>query len=278
MRRYSVFDTDRHYFDDYKNAEMLRKSPNDAISPPIRCCWTPIRQHEGQFRLAFSLTGTALEQFQCIRPEVIDSFRELADTGCVEFLAETYYHSLAFFYSREEFRAQVEPHRKPSRSSSTRSRGSFATPNSSTTMTWPISSATWATTASLPKARIMSSATAAPISSTARRMRRIKLLLKNYRLSDDIAFRFSNRTWEQWPLTAEKFAQWVNQINGNGLHLQSVHGLRNLRRAPVGRNRHLRFFPPSAREDPRNTSDNNFLTPSQVSTATTSWANSMCRT
>jgi alpha-amylase/alpha-mannosidase (GH57 family) len=68
---------------------------------------------------------------------------------------------------------------------------------------------------------------------------KIKLLLKNYRLSDDIAFRFSSKTWEQYPLTADKFAQWVNQINGNGVCLQFVHGLRNLRRAPVGRHGHL---------------------------------------
>src|SRR5439155_16741205 len=70
-----------------------------------------IRQHNGRFRIAFSLSGVVLEQFEQYAPEVMDTFRALAETGCVEFLDETYYHSLSFLYSREEFRAQVELHR-----------------------------------------------------------------------------------------------------------------------------------------------------------------------
>src|ERR1700679_2891401 len=92
LRRYSVFDTDRHYFDDYKNAEMTRKIAGRCYLPANQVLLDAIRQHQGKFRL--------------------ESFRELAATGCVEFLSETYNHSLAFLYSREEFRAQVEAHRK----------------------------------------------------------------------------------------------------------------------------------------------------------------------
>jgi alpha-amylase len=67
-----------------------------------------IKMHEGRFRIAYSITGVALEQFQQYAPEVLDTLHQLNATGCVEFLAETYYHSLSFLYSREEFRSQVE--------------------------------------------------------------------------------------------------------------------------------------------------------------------------
>src|SRR5687768_16158243 len=111
LRRYSVFDTDRHYFDDLKNAEILRKVATKCYLPANRVLLDAIRAHDGKFRVAFCITGCALEQFRKHAPEVIESFRQLNATGCVEFLNETYYHSLSFLYSREEFREQVEMHR-----------------------------------------------------------------------------------------------------------------------------------------------------------------------
>ena len=112
LRRYSVFDTDRHYFDDYKNAEICRKVAHKCYLPANRTLLETIRVHEGRFRIAYCITGAALEQIQQYVPEVMDTFHQLNQTGCVEFLNETYYHSLAFLYSREEFRAQVEQHRQ----------------------------------------------------------------------------------------------------------------------------------------------------------------------
>jgi alpha-amylase len=112
LRRYSVFDTDRHYFDDLKNAEIMRKVAEKCYLPANQMMLETIRMHEGRFRIAFSITGVALEQFEMYAPEVIKSFQDLNSTGCVEFLDETYYHSLAFLYSREEFRSQVELHRR----------------------------------------------------------------------------------------------------------------------------------------------------------------------
>src|SRR5687768_18097685 len=111
LRRYSVFDTDRHYFDEPKNAEICRKVAQKCYLPANEMLLDAIRRHEGRFRIAYSITGTALEQFRDAAPEVIESFQALNRTGCVEFLGETYSHSLAFLYSREEFRAQVEAHR-----------------------------------------------------------------------------------------------------------------------------------------------------------------------
>ena len=110
LRHYSVFDTDPYYFDDYKNAEICRKVSNKCYLPANEVMLDLIRRHNGRFRIAYSITGVAMDQFAAYAPEVIDSFRRLRDTGCVEFLAETFYHSLAFLYSRDEFREQVRAH------------------------------------------------------------------------------------------------------------------------------------------------------------------------
>src|SRR5215212_5579756 len=101
LRRYSVFDTDRHYFDGHKNAEITRKVAHKCYLPANRMLLETIRAHGGRFRVAFSITGVALEQFEKYVPEVMDTFKELAATNCVEFLSETYHHSLSFLYSRE---------------------------------------------------------------------------------------------------------------------------------------------------------------------------------
>src|SRR5438874_6960533 len=86
LRRYSVFDTDRHYFDEFKNAEICRKVAQRCYLPANRMLLDAIRMHEGRFRIAYSITGVAIEQFQQYAPEVIDSFHDLSRTGCVEFL------------------------------------------------------------------------------------------------------------------------------------------------------------------------------------------------
>jgi len=112
LRRYSVFDTDRHYFDEYKNAEICRKVAQRCYLPANKLMLENIKMHEGRFRIAYSISGVAIEQFEQFAPEVMETFQELNATGCVEFLDETYYHSLAFLYSRDEFRAQVDMHRK----------------------------------------------------------------------------------------------------------------------------------------------------------------------
>jgi alpha-amylase len=159
-----------------------------------------------------------LEQLQLYAPNVLESFQQLADTGCVEFLAETYYHSLSFLYSPDEFIEQIKAHRniiqklfgqKPRIFRNTEliynnrlpeligQFGDFdaiITEGADHILGYRSPNFVYR-----------------PVNSS-----RLKLLLKNYRLSDDIAFRFSNRDWNQWPLTADKFAGWVNAVNGCG--------------------------------------------------------------
>jgi alpha-amylase len=216
LRRYSVFDTDRHYFDDYKNAEVLRKVAQKCYLPANKVLLETIRANEGRFRFTFSVTGVALEQFRLYAPEVVEGFQELAATGCVDFLDETYYHSLAFLYSREEFRAQVEKHRALMNELFGQSPRVFR----NTELIYNNDLAHFVAHMGY-DAIITEGADHILGSQSPNYVYRpphanIKILLKNYRLSDDISLRFSSSDWAQWPLTAEKFAAWVSQINGHG--------------------------------------------------------------
>jgi alpha-amylase len=175
-----------------------------------------IRKHEGKFRIAYSITGVAIEQMKLYSPETLQSFIDLAKTGCVEFLSETFYHSLSSLYNEEEFQGQVEAHRRLTENLFGQSPSIFRN-------TELIYSDTIAKTVQKMgyKAIIAEGADdilqwrsphfiySVPGSS-------LKLLLKSYRLSDDIAFRFSNRGWKEHPLTAPKFARWVHDVSGNG--------------------------------------------------------------
>jgi alpha-amylase len=217
LRRYSVFDTDRHYFDDHKNAEILRKVASKCYLPANKMLLETIRMHEGRFKIAFSLSGVILEQFEQSAPEVLDSFRELAETKCVEFLEETYFHSLAFMYSREEFRAQVDLHRAKTKELFGQEPRVFR----NTELIYNNDLAHFVSHMGYDGILAEGADQILGTRSPNHLYRppnapKMKLLLKNYRLSDDIAFRFSNRAWEQWPLNAEKFAKWVCQINGHG--------------------------------------------------------------
>ena len=110
LRRYTIFDSDTNYFDDYRNEEICRKVSDKSYLRTNRLILDLIRRHDGRFRVSYSLTGTIIEQFRRWRPDVYESFVELAQTGCVEFIAETHYHSLAFLYNRDEFVRQTELH------------------------------------------------------------------------------------------------------------------------------------------------------------------------
>jgi len=221
IRHYTVFDQDTRYFDDNKNQFICRKVANKCYLPANRLILKLIEKHDGRFKVGYSLTGVLIEQLYLYAPEVFESFQRLAETGCVEFLAETYYHSLASLYSPEEFKEQVVKHcqtveklfgQRPHVFRNTEliynndlpgivaQIGGFDT----------ILAEGADHILGYRSPNFVYRPVAAPD---------MKLLLKNYRLSDDIAFRFSNRQWAQWPLVADKFALWVNQVNGCGTNV-----------------------------------------------------------
>lgn len=263
LRRYSVFDTDRHYFDEAKNADLCRNIAAKCYLPANQTLLDAIRQHDGRFRISYSISGTALEQMKLASPEVIDSFKDLNSTGCVEFLSETSHHSLAFMYSREEFRAQVEQHRRLIGELFGQEPRVFRNTELIYNNDLAHFVAHMGYDAILTEGADHILGTRSPNFLYRPPHARTKLLLKNYRLSDDIAFRFSNREWEQWPLTAEKFARWVSQINGNGdvcNLFMDYETFGEHQWASTGIFDFLRHLPEKILKDKAN----DFLTPSQV--------------
>ena len=217
LRRYSIFNTDHLYFDESKNEEVCRKVANKCYKPAMNLLLDMIRQHEGRFRFSFSLTGTVLEQFERYTPEVMDVLRRLNDTGCVEFLAETYYHSLAFLYSRAEFARQIKMHSQRMNELFGQEPKVFR----NTELVYNNEVARFAANMGFKGVLCEGVDRLLGHRSTAflylpPKMAAPVLLLKNHRLSDDIAFRFGNRAWPEWPLTADRFARWVHDINGTG--------------------------------------------------------------
>jgi alpha-amylase len=113
LKEYTFFDigNNHHYFDDVKNKQILDKVSERCYLPTNKMMLELIKKYHGEFKISYSISGVALEQFEVWRPDVLQSFKDLAATGCVEFISETYYHSLAFVFSKDEFKRQVEKHK-----------------------------------------------------------------------------------------------------------------------------------------------------------------------
>lgn len=216
LRTYRFFDIgEKHdYIDEYKNRTILRKVAEKNYLPMNALLLDLIKEYGSKFKVAFSISGTAIDQFEAYAPDVMDSFKALARTGNVEFLAETYAHSLSSLKSREEFTHQVKQQsakieelfgQKPTTFRNTELIYSdeigamvadlgykvMLTEGAKHIMGWRSPNYMY-TNAINPK---------------------LKLLLKNFQLSDDIAFRFSQQSWNEWPLTTEKFVGWLNNLD-----------------------------------------------------------------
>jgi alpha-amylase len=216
LRRYSFFDVGHihNYEDETENRRILDRVAQKCYLPANALLLKMLEEHEGKFRIAFSLSGSVLDQIERRRPDVLESFQRLAATGCVEFLNETDAHSLAFLFSPREFKAQVLLHRE-------RVRTLFDQESRTFRHTELIYSNDLAKAVErLGYAVILAEGTEKILGrrSPNRLYRpagcgKLKLLLRNYRLSDDVAFRFSDRNWAEYPLTAAKYAHWIHRIN-----------------------------------------------------------------
>ncbi len=265
LRHYTVFDKDDRYFDDYKNRYICRKVANKCYLPANRLLLELIRRFGGGFKIAFSITGIMLEQIQLYAPEVMSTFDALAETGCVEFLAETYYHSLSFLYSRDEFLEQVDKHSETIRSLFGQEPRVFR----NTELIYNNDLARLVESTGKFDAIMTEGADhilgyrSPNFVYRPQGCARLKLLLKNYSLSDDIAFRFSNRHWSEWPLTADKFARWINNVNGNGYVVNLFMDYETFGEhqwEDTGIFDFLRHLPDEILKHP----DNNFKTPTEI--------------
>lgn len=216
LKRYRFFDigSDHYYYDDYNDEEIIRRIANNCYLPANQTILNMIKESDGAFKVAYSISGVALEQMELYVPEVIDSFKELAKTGCVEFLAETFAHSLASLQEdSDEFELQVKQHSKKiqslfgykptvfgnteliysddigSRVSAMGFKG-IITEGAKHVLGWKSPNYVYCC-ASNPQ---------------------LKVLCKNFKMSDDITFRFSDWGWDQYPLTAEKFLSWIENL------------------------------------------------------------------
>jgi alpha-amylase len=219
IKEYSFFDIgNTHFYEDEKaNREIMNKVSDKCYLKTNRKMLELIQRHHGKFRISYSISGTAMEQFEKYRPDVLQSFVDLANTGCVEFLSETYSHSLSFIYSKPEFQRQVEKHKAMIK----RYFNQEPTVFRNTELIYNNELAAYIE--GMGYKGIVCEGVDRLLGKRSPNYlykavggERIKVLLKNHRLSDDIAFRFSDRGWKEFPLTVDKFKNWVFNIAGNG--------------------------------------------------------------
>ena len=215
LKRYRFFDigSDHYYYDDFSNEDILRGIADRSFLRANGMLLDLINTHKDKFKVTFSISGVALEQLEIFVPEAIDGFKELAKTGCVEFLSETYGHSLSSLHNEEEFKNQVEAHsekiellfgKKPVVFRNTELIYSdeigdmvyrmgykgMLTEGAKHLLGWK-------------SPNYLYSSESSP---------GLKLLLRNMKFSEDIVFRFSNYSWSDYPLVADKFINWINAL------------------------------------------------------------------
>jgi alpha-amylase len=270
IRKYRVFDIghSHDYFSDdsdsnLNNKRVLTKVAERSYLPTNRILLELLYRHK-DFRVSFSLSGVVLEQLQEYSPATLESFQELAATGRAEILSETYYHSLSFLYSRAEFASQVRLHSDLVKSIFN------STPTVFRNTELIYNNALASEIESLGFKGILAEGADHVLGWRSPNFlyqpqgsSHLKLLLKNYRLSDDIAFRFSDQGWSEYPLTADKFASWVTAVNGSGDVINLFMDYETFGEhqwAATGIFDFLRHLPGELLKHP----DNHFVTPSQA--------------
>jgi len=215
LKRYRFFDLghDHYYYDDFSNESIMRKVAENCYLPANEIMLDLILKNKGKFKVTFSLTGLVINQFRLYAPEVLESFKKLAETGMVEFLAETESHSLASIKTRNEFERQVNAHKGMMKEFLGVETSSFR----NTELIYSDQIGSWVADMGF-KSMLTEGAKhvlgwKSPNYLYCNSINpRLKILLRNFVLSDDIAFRFSNRSWAEWPLTADKYASWLNKL------------------------------------------------------------------
>jgi alpha-amylase len=216
LKQYSFFNigTEHYYFNDELNLKILNKVSDSCYLPTNQLLLDLINQFQGAFRLSFSISGNLIEQLEEHRPDVLESFQKLAQTRCVEFLYETYHHSIAAIYAQEEFSRQVEMHRQAILLHFNQIPKVFR--NTECIYSNDIGRQLFR----MGYKHVITEGVQHFLQGRSENFvfkhpefSGLKILLRNAGLSDDISFRFSNRNWNQYPLTADKYVGWLEKLS-----------------------------------------------------------------
>lgn len=224
LKKYRFFNMgkDHYYLDNQTNRAILHKVAQGCYLPMNALLLQLIQQYEGKFKISFSMSGIAIEQFRAYAPEVLDSFRALAATGCVEFLGETYAHSLASLANQDEFEQQVRLHSQTIEQEFGQKPKAFRNTELiySDSIGAQVADMGFNTMLAEGAKHLLGWKSPNYVYANAINQK-LKLLLRNFKLSDDIAFRFSDRSWAEWPLTVDKYVSWLNdpQMPGEVINL-----------------------------------------------------------
>jgi alpha-amylase len=220
LNRFNIFSGNTSYFDEVKNSHIFEKVSNKCYIPTNKLLLNLIDEYKNKFKIAFSLTGVFIEQCQKYTPDVIESFKQLASTGNVEFLSETYYHSLAALFSQKEFEEQIKLHKNLINDLFGQKPKVFRNTEAmySNSMAKIIENLGYKGIITEGHEKILSWRSPnylyKPVG-----CENLVALLRNYKLSDDIGFRFSAKWWEEYPLTADKYSAWLSKCEGDCINL-----------------------------------------------------------
>jgi len=221
LSKYSFFDigSGKPYFDKEKNNKILERVVRKCYKPANELILRLLEEHKGKFKVNYSITGILLDQLGQSFPEIIDSFKAIVDTGNAELFGETYYHSLSYLVSEKEFRGQVKKH-----SAKIKKEFNFK-PKVFRNTEAMYSNHIASLAKSLGFKGIVSEGLdsalgwRSPNYIYSAKDSGIKVLLRNYHLSDDLGFRFSEHSWKEFPLTAEKYTRWISKNSGQCVNI-----------------------------------------------------------
>ncbi len=216
LKRYRFFNigNDHYYYDDYLNESIISRVAERSYLAANKAIRQIIKEYGSKFKVAFSISGIVLDQMEIYTPEVIESFQELAETGSVEFLSETYSHSLVALKNKDEFVRQILEHRQRIKELFNQEPTVFRNTELIYSDQIGADVAELGFTAMLTEGARHILGWKSPNYLYCNAINpRLKVLLRNFRISDDIAFRFSNTSWSEFPLTADKFAGWMKKLD-----------------------------------------------------------------
>lgn len=265
LRQYRFFDIgkDSHYYDDFANRTILRRKVEKCYLPMNELLLEAIKASKGALKVAFSISGPAMEQFDRYAPEVIDSFKALAETGSVEFLASTYYNSLVSLTSKTEFAHQVEKHKMALQEHFGVEPKTFVNTDLIYSdfvgkQVYDLGFKTMLTEG----ARHIMGWRSPDYIYNCDMQPKLRLLLRNYQLSDDLALKFSVKEWNEYPLTAEKYTKWISDTEGDVVNIfmdYETFGLHNTAESGI-----FEFFKEFVGAVTAKGSDLEFVTPAQA--------------